>query len=87
MATGVATICRQYRCYAADLAGSYLDLRGQRASRPEVYAPDSYAASQVLGMALTRYVLRFPAIVELGHDDLVAWIAPTLQRYLTGERD
>ncbi|WP_448810829.1 TetR/AcrR family transcriptional regulator [Agromyces bauzanensis] len=43
------------------------------------------AASQVLGVALTRYVLRFPAITELGHDELVAWIAPTLQRYLAGD--
>ena len=55
--------------------------------RSEAATRAALAASQVLGMALTRYVLRFPAIVELGHDDLVAWIAPTLQRYLTGDRD
>ncbi|MFJ4717128.1 TetR family transcriptional regulator [Streptomyces sp. NPDC088785] len=39
--------------------------------------------SQVLGMALTRYVLRFPGSVELGRDEVVDWLGPTLQRYLT----
>ncbi|AJC57532.1 TetR family transcriptional regulator [Streptomyces sp. 769] len=42
--------------------------------------------SQILGMALCRYVLRVAPAVELGHDELVAWLAPTVQRYLTAER-
>jgi AcrR family transcriptional regulator len=40
-------------------------------------------ASTVLGLALTRYVLRFPASVALGHDEIVDWLGPTIQRYLT----
>ena len=40
-------------------------------------------ASQVLGTALTRYVLRLPPMAAMGRDELVAWIGPTLQRYLT----
>ncbi|MFC3577607.1 TetR family transcriptional regulator [Streptomyces yaanensis] len=40
-------------------------------------------ASQVLGMALTRYVLRFPPTVALAREEVVAWLAPTVQRYLT----
>ncbi|ARF59564.1 TetR family transcriptional regulator [Streptomyces gilvosporeus] len=43
-------------------------------------------ASQVLGMALCRYVLHMPPAVALTHDDLTAWLAPTVQRYLTAER-
>ncbi|WP_216897489.1 TetR/AcrR family transcriptional regulator [Nocardia alni] len=39
--------------------------------------------SQILGLALCRYVLRIPSVVALTHDELVADIAPTLQRYLT----
>lgn len=39
-------------------------------------------ASQVLGLALTRYVLRLPAVVALSAEELVAWLGPTLQRYL-----
>ncbi|MFE1172179.1 TetR family transcriptional regulator [Streptomyces sp. NPDC058773] len=42
-------------------------------------------ASQILGMALCRYVLHIPPAVGLGHDELVAWLAPTVQRYLTAE--
>jgi AcrR family transcriptional regulator len=40
-------------------------------------------ASQVLGVALTRYVLRLPPIASMGSDELVGWMGPTLQRYLT----
>ncbi|MET7377500.1 TetR family transcriptional regulator [Streptomyces sp. NPDC005526] len=40
-------------------------------------------ASQLLGLALTRYVLRFGPAVELSGPEIVAWLAPTLQRYLT----
>jgi AcrR family transcriptional regulator len=42
-------------------------------------------ASQMLGMALCRYVLRLPPIAEMTADEVVAWLAPTLQRYLTGQ--
>jgi hypothetical protein len=48
-ATGTASITRTYRTYTAALAGSYLDIRGQQASRPAVYDPVSYAAAQALG--------------------------------------
>ncbi|WP_030934542.1 TetR/AcrR family transcriptional regulator [Streptomyces sp. NRRL S-646] len=41
------------------------------------------AAAQLLGLALTRYVLRFPPTVALSREELTAWLAPTLQRYLT----
>ncbi|MFC7610665.1 RES family NAD+ phosphorylase [Teichococcus aestuarii] len=49
VATGAATLSRAYRAYTADLAGAYLDIRGEQAARAEIYAPDSHAASQVLG--------------------------------------
>ncbi|MEU9865403.1 TetR family transcriptional regulator [Streptomyces sp. NPDC047971] len=40
-------------------------------------------ASQILGMALARYVLRLPPAVEMSRDEIVSWLAPTIQRYLT----
>lgn len=40
-------------------------------------------AGQLLGLALTRYVLRFPPAVALTRQEAVAWLAPTVQRYLT----
>jgi AcrR family transcriptional regulator len=41
-------------------------------------------ASQILGLALTRYVLRLPPVVAMSADELVRWVGPTIQRYLTG---
>jgi len=49
VARGVATMTRSYRAYSATLLGDYLDIRGQQATRPEVYAGDHYAAAQKLG--------------------------------------
>ncbi|MFJ8081186.1 TetR family transcriptional regulator [Streptomyces sp. NPDC096205] len=40
-------------------------------------------ATQLLGLALTRYVLRLPPVVALHPEEIVAWLAPTVQRYLT----
>lgn len=42
-------------------------------------------ASQVLGLALCRYVLALPPAAALTRDEIVAWLAPTVERYLTGE--
>jgi len=41
-------------------------------------------ASQTLGVALGRYLLRLPGLADRAADDLVADLAPTIQRYLTG---
>ncbi|MFC8505624.1 TetR family transcriptional regulator [Streptomyces sp. NPDC057411] len=43
-------------------------------------------ASQILGMALTRYVLRLPPAAEMSREEVAAWLGPTVQRYLTAER-
>jgi AcrR family transcriptional regulator len=42
-------------------------------------------ASQVLGLALTRYVLGLGPLTSASNDDLAAAIGPTLDRYLSGE--
>jgi AcrR family transcriptional regulator len=41
-------------------------------------------ATQMLGLALCRYVLELPPVVAMGRDEVVEWIGPTVQRYLTG---
>jgi AcrR family transcriptional regulator len=40
--------------------------------------------SQLLGIALTRYAVRLPPVLALSDEELVAHVAPTIQRYLTG---
>ncbi|WP_440069616.1 TetR/AcrR family transcriptional regulator [Streptosporangium sp. OZ121] len=39
-------------------------------------------ATQVLGMALCRYVLRLPPVVAMSREEIVDWLGPTIQRYL-----
>jgi AcrR family transcriptional regulator len=41
-------------------------------------------ATQVLGMALCRFVLRIPPIVAMSREELIEWLGPTLQRYALG---
>jgi len=42
------------------------------------------AASQIIGLIFTRYVVRLEPLASAPPPDVVAAIAPTLQRYLTG---
>jgi AcrR family transcriptional regulator len=39
-------------------------------------------ATQMLGLALCRYVLKLPPIVAMSRDEVVSWLGPTCQRYL-----
>lgn len=41
-------------------------------------------ASQLLGIALCRYVFRMPAAANMSRADVVSWLGPTIQRYITG---
>lgn len=52
VARGVAGARRTFRAYAAMLTGTYEDIRGQQAVRPDLYAPASYAAGQAFGEAI-----------------------------------
>lgn len=45
----------------------------------------SLAASQVAGLGMVRYVLRLEPLASADHDTVATTIAPTLQRYLTGD--
>lgn len=43
------------------------------------------AVSQMLGLALTRYVLRFEPLASAPQAELIAAVGPTIQRYMTGD--
>jgi AcrR family transcriptional regulator len=53
--------------------------------RPELRA--GLAASQVIGVGMGRYVLKFDGLAEAKSEDVIDWLAPVLQRYLTGKLD
>jgi hypothetical protein len=72
---------RMRTIFAAQLAPVIAKLSGDA---PDALVRASLASSQVLGMALCRYVLAFPPLVTMSRDEVVEWIGPTLQRYLIG---
>lgn len=39
-------------------------------------------ATQVLGLAMCRYVLQLPPIIAMSREETVTWLGPTVQRYL-----
>jgi hypothetical protein len=45
------------------------------------------AASQLVGAAVLRYVMKVPPLATLSDDELVRLIAPTVTRYLTADAD
>jgi hypothetical protein len=52
VATGLPAMSRTYRSYLADLAGTYVDLRGRETEIPELFATNSYAEAQCFGKAV-----------------------------------
>jgi len=40
-------------------------------------------ATQMIGLAMCRYVLQLPPVAALDRAAIVAWLGPTVQRYLT----
>lgn len=53
--------------------------------RPELRA--ALCGSQIIGLGMIRYVLRLEPLAGAAHPTVVAAVAPTLQRYLTGPLD
>jgi AcrR family transcriptional regulator len=73
----------------ADLLREFIEAQILPAFAAAIDGPDAElraaaTASQVLGLVFARYVLRVEPLASAGHDDVVALVAPTLQRYLVG---
>jgi AcrR family transcriptional regulator len=64
---------------------------GQLAPNVAAVCPDpaqagtraTLVAAQLLGFGLCRYVLRLPPALPMPPNDVIAWLGPTVQRYLT----
>lgn len=53
--------------------------------RPDARQRAALAGSQIIGLALARRVLAVEPLASMSVDDVVAYAAPTIQRYLTGD--
>lgn len=54
-------------------------------NRPDAGLRVTLVASQIVGLAIARYVIRLEPLASAHPDTLAAAVAPTLQRYLTGD--
>lgn len=74
---------RMQEIFATQLGPIVAAVSGSSSSSPTAAVRAGLAATQVLGMALCRYVLDFPPVAAMTREEIIAWIGPTLQRYLT----
>src|SRR5262245_24587286 len=81
--TNEAAAERMRAIFAAQLAPMIVEFTGDRTLAPVRAA---LVGSQVLGMALCRYILKLPPAVALTTDEIVDWLGPTIQRYLSDSR-
>jgi AcrR family transcriptional regulator len=54
----------------------------QNLDGPDVALRISTAAAQMVGVVLLRYVIKIPPLVTATDEEIIALVAPTLQRYL-----
>ena len=69
---------------AANFAVHILDAVSSRLADNERLVRASLAASQIVGLAMMRYVWQVGAIATIPRDEVIALVAPTVQRYLNG---
>jgi AcrR family transcriptional regulator len=55
-------------------------------SRADAAERAALVASQLLGLALCRYILKIPPVAEMSAEEIVKHIGPTIQRYASGKR-
>ena len=55
--------------------------------RPNARFRATLVGSQLIGLAMVRYVVRVEPLASAPVDQVVAAVAPTVQRYLTGDID
>jgi AcrR family transcriptional regulator len=66
-------------------AGQVLPMLARIADPAELATRAGLISSQLLGLALCRYVLKVPPVVAMSPERIVACFGPLLQRHLTGE--
>jgi AcrR family transcriptional regulator len=74
---------------AATLVHEYIrrEILGRLAAAldaPDAERRAALTGTQLIGLIVARYVLRVEPLASASHDEIVAAVAPTLQRYLTG---
>ena len=66
-------------------AGQVMPMLAQVADRAEFAVRAGLISSQLLGLALCRYVLKVPPVVAMTPEQIISGVGPSLQRYITGK--
>jgi hypothetical protein len=66
-------------------AAQVMPMMAQVTDRAEIGIRDGFLSSQLLGLALCRYVLKVPPVVAMPPDLIIKCVGPVLQRYITGK--
>jgi AcrR family transcriptional regulator len=66
-------------------AGQVMPMLAQVTNRAEFAVRAGLISSQLLGLALCRYVLKVPPVVAMTPEQIVKGVGPVLQRYIAGE--
>ena len=77
VATSVTELSRTYRTYTAALAGWFVDLRGCTSTSPDLYAPSSYAHSQIFGEDVRSSGgsgILYDSLRHVGGENVVAYV-------------
>ena len=78
--TDEAVRARLLETFSAQIVPVVASLTGE--SERSVGERSGLVATQILGLALCRYVLELHSVVSLEHDQIVRRIGPTIQAYL-----
>ena len=91
--TGILTILLRTSASDEDVAakmrnvfaGQVLPMLARVADPAEVATRAGLIATQLLGLALCRYVVKVPPVVAMKPERIIACFGPLLQRHITGE--
>ena len=64
--------------------GTILGAMAETLDGEERHLRASLVSSQIIGVAMTRYVWRVGALAEVTAEEVARYVAPTIQRYLSG---
>jgi AcrR family transcriptional regulator len=74
--TNEEAVARMHHIFSGQLEPAVAQLGADAVS-----ARAGLIATQILGLALCRYVLRLPSVVDMSREEVIFLISPTIQRY------
>jgi AcrR family transcriptional regulator len=81
--TNEAAAAQLQAIFATQVGPALARLRAE--SRAAAAARSGLIATQILGLALCRYILKLPPVVQLEREELVKRVGATIQAYLHGD--